>query len=769
MERHISHCRVDQRGATELQNDAPRERGVLLVNVGTPDGPDIANVRRYIAEFLSDPLVIQLPRAVQWLQRPLARLIARRRAPHSAEKYRSIWTERGSPLKAIMEDQAAALADELPCGWRVFLGMRYGRPSISEALREIASHDIEELVIVPLYPQFSQTATGTVVDEVYRVIKEAALHTNVTTRTTWYDDADYLNAQAQLIAEHARSNGLDPDNAFLVFSAHGLPVSYIRRGDPYQRQLAHSVRLVAERLGWSSDRYTIAYQSRMGPNEWLKPDLTTTLKELAEKDESRVLVCPISFVSDCLETLEEIQIRAHADFAASGGELFVCPALNTYGRFISALKNLIVRGPHPVSSWSSGHKPLFRTATQGPPADSGLAKLVMVGASLPNRVGEGRGPRIAHSEPAAFACAKRPHHEVQAFLESLRSERRVREAFIWNTCHRFECYAWLEPSASSVGCSCVAGRLRTRLFNEDVSGLNVNMLFGSSAWHHLMRTVAGLNSGLPGDTDVVEQLKTSYQLAERAGIGGEHSRALVDEATELSRGVRKETSWGRLEPGYCSAAITRIQRMLPLRLANCRHVVIGGSTTSRSILRTLYQRFAVKESNVTLVYRNHQGGQMKSLRRAVGHGRRLRTQDYSDRAVIEAVADADVVHFGIDREEPVLSADVLCGLRDYAQRPLFILDFNTAGSTEGLETLPGVRLWRADQLDAEVQAYAEASCADQEFPQIVQETEAWIEGCAPTPIVTGLDLPCQRSGDSDHPPCGSCAELVELVASGSES
>jgi ferrochelatase len=667
-----------------------------------------------------------------------------------------------------MEDQAAALAEKLGKGWGVFLGMRYGRPSIREALEEIASQGIEELVVVPLYPQFSQTTTGTVVREVYRVMREAALHINITARTTWYDDAGYANAQAHLIADYARSRGLDPSNSVLLFSAHGLPESYIRRGDPYARQIAQAVHLVAERLGWPTERRALGYQSRMGPGEWLKPDLSTVLRDLAEKGERRVLVCPISFAVDCLETLEEIQIRGRQEFTALGGELFLCPALNTYERFMCALKNLVTRGPQPVVSWNSTHAPLFETTIETGSNDSGLDTLVLLGATLPNRVGAGRGPKLVYSEPDGLACAKRPHDEVEGLLGSLRDDEHVREAFVWNTCYRFECYAWLKAEENGLTRECAVARLRGRIFGPDVPGLKVNALFGAEAWHHLMRTIAGLNSGLPGDKDIVEQFQTAYQLAERVGTAGKHSRALVDEAVGLARSVREETAWGRLDPGYCCAAVARIQEALPLRLGNCRHVVIGGSTTSRSVLESLYEQFGVKESAVTLVYRNHQGGQMKLLRKAVGRGRRLRTHSYSDRAVIEAVADADVVYLGIDRQEPLLTADVLRGLRDYDERPLFILDFNTSGSTEGLEELRGVRVWRADQLDAEVETFAESMCTREEFPRIVQEAETWIRDRAPRQITPSLDLPCLVQGADGQPSCARCGKMLGLKVSAGE-
>ena len=205
-------------GSERAHGSAPRrQRGVLLVNVGTPDRPDVPSVRRYLAEFLSDPLVIRLPAGMRWFQKPLSRLIARFRAPHSARKYQSIWTDRGSPMRAIMEDQASALASVLPDEWRVSVAMRYGRPGIAEALQEADGAGIEELVVLPMYPQFSGPTTGTLARELYRTLREAAPHINVTARTTWYDDIGYINAQSRLIAECASANDLTPQDTHLLF------------------------------------------------------------------------------------------------------------------------------------------------------------------------------------------------------------------------------------------------------------------------------------------------------------------------------------------------------------------------------------------------------------------------------------------------------------------------------------------------------------------------------------------------------------------------
>lgn len=753
--------RVSQDAAS--QGSESRRRGVLLVNVGTPDAPDVAAVRRYLIEFLSDPHVIQLPPALRWMQRSMARLIAWRRGPRSAQKYQSIWTDRGSPLRVIMQDQAAALAERLPDDWSVFLGMRYGAPSIESALRNIAEQGIDDLVVIPLYPHFSRTTTGTTVDEVYRVLKRHALHISINARTSWNTDGGYLNAQSRLIADFAGTHNLGPDNAFLLFTAHGLPVSYIERGDPYERQLRESITLITERLGWPADRTNTAFQSRMGPTEWLRPDVTTVLTELAERGEQHVLLAPVSFAADCLETLEELHVGARQHFADLGGTLHVCPALNTDDHFIQALRELAVRGPRPITSWSRGHKPLLGRTTPTAPADVQLDRLVMLGVSLAGPVGTGRGPALTYSDPHEFQCVKRTHEEVQAFLEGLRDDPAVREAFVWNTCHRFECYAWLTSAPNAAMDQCAIARLRDQLLMSRVQPTHSNALFGRNAWHHLMRTLAGLNSGLPGDKDIVEQFRTAFEAAEQVGAAGPHARALVEQAISQAQRVRKETAWGQIDPGYCYAALTRVQEQLPRAFANLRHVVIGSSSTSRSVLDALYDHFGVKESLVTLVYRAHQGGQMKLLRKAVRHGRRLRVQSYDEPTVQAAILDADVVHFGIDRAMPVLDRQTLSGDRKLAERPLAVIDFNTAGSTQDIGDIPGVYLWTAAALDTLVHEFAAALCQRETFPSIVQEAESWIERQAPPPTPIGVQLPCDAHDEHGHPRCDRCGRtLTEL-------
>ncbi len=208
-----------------------RRRAVLLLNLGTPDGPDLPSVRRYLAELLSDPEVIRLPRGLSWLNRPIGLTISRFRAARSVKKYRKIWTEQGSPLRTITEQQVSALAHLLPEGTHVFFAMRYGRPGIGETLKQIQALNVEQLVVVPMYPQYSGTSTGAAVRELNRQIKRAGYRIDVSLRSVWFDDTGYINAQARLIHAFVVAHGLTPEATHLIYSAHSLPASYVERGD----------------------------------------------------------------------------------------------------------------------------------------------------------------------------------------------------------------------------------------------------------------------------------------------------------------------------------------------------------------------------------------------------------------------------------------------------------------------------------------------------------------------------------------------------------
>jgi len=706
-------------------------RGVLLINLGTPEGPDVPSVRRYLAEFLGDPKVIQLPSALRWMNGLLGRAIARFRAPKSAELYRRIWTERGSPLGTITEEQASKLDDTLPAEWRVFTAMRYGRPSIEQSLREIEASGVEELVVIPMYPQFSGTTTGTAIRELYGALHRGMHRIDVTTRNTWYDDGAYVYAQAKLLAEYARQHQLSPDNSFLLFSSHGLPVSYVKRGDPYPAHVKRTIDLVAERLGWPADRMAVGYQSRFGPTKWLTPTTNGLLMDLVQRGEKRVLVCPISFTADCLETLEELDVRYREPFEARGGDLYLCPALNTHKDFIEALAGLVLKGPRSITTWGEKVKPLLYTPAKSVATPANVDTLVMIGVSLKSNVGKGRGPQILHTDDSRFQRMKKSQHEVPEALRKVCRDGHASEAFVWNTCHRFEFYGW----PMNVGCEqsgCIVGRVRENLFNEcGEHDYSVNVLCGTDAWQHLVRTTAGLNSRLPGDRDIVEQLQQAFNVAERAGTTGPMTRQLARDAIAMEERLRKETEWGKFDPGYCYAALVHAIESKRLDLNDKKILVIGGSTTSRSILSTLTRQFDVSTRQLTLAYRGHSGGQIKLLRKAIGNGKRLRVGAYTEPSVMKAIADSDIVFFGIDRDEPVLHADDVRGLRDFGERPLTVIDFNTFSSTTGLEEVDGIELVNAKLLDLEVESYADAMCESSEFAEAVAAAEAWIVDNAP--------------------------------------
>jgi glutamyl-tRNA reductase len=273
-----------------------------------------------------------------------------------------------------------------------------------------------------------------------------------------------------------------------------------------------------------------------------------------------------------------------------------------------------------------------------------------------------------------------------------------------------------------------------------------------------MRTVSGLNSGLPGDKDILDQLETALRVAERAGTADRRTKRLIGDALTLERDLREETPWGRFDPGYCYAALSRAAGATGVDFADGRCLVLGGSTTSRSVISALAERFEVPSRMITLVYRGHGSGQMKLLRRAIGNGRRVRVHSYADQAVADAIADADLVVFGTDSPEPILHADQIRDRRDFTARPLTIIDFNTFGSTRELDTLDGVTVWDAKRLDEEVAAYGEAMCADADFTGALEEAERWIiAGAARRQCRVAVEPTAKTCEKCGRPMAGLCA------------
>ena len=728
-----------------------RRRAVLLIHLGTPSACGMAAVRRYVAAVLGDADAVPLPRGFAWLNPILGGAFAGLRTTRPAEGCQKIWTDGGSPpLWTFSLQQASALESKLPDGMRVFCAMRYGRPGIAETLRQVASHGVEELVVVPMYPQYSAITTRTIVRELYRQLSRSDCRIDITMRSTWYDDTGYVNAHARLIHEYATAHGLTPDNTRLVFSLRSLPASRLKRGDPYTDQIRRTPELVGRRLGWPSDRTSQGYHSPSGPVKWLRPTTFEVLADLSRSGEDQVLVCPLGFSIDCPETLGQIQIRCREQFVKEGGRFFACPAPNAFDPFIAALKNLVLYGRRPIesheidASLSAVARPHeVRVEEPEAPIDS----LVMVGTSLRGRLGPSRDLDIGYAEPGQFRNIRNPQCAVPDMLRAVCEDGVVREALLWNTCRRFEFYGWLKTTTEEAERAETIANVRRLLFDHNAQADTsvVNVLRGADAWYYLLRTAAGLNSGLPGEREVLQQLHGARRLAERAGTAGPLMGGLVADVSEYERNLREQTEWGTFKPDYCYASISQIVRSTGLDLADCRCLVIGGSTTSCGILEVLAERFGVSRRQLTLLHRGHShGGHLKMLRRAIGNGRRTRVHKYNETAVIRAIAEADVVFFGLDRKVPVLDAEQIRECRDFTLRPLVIIDFNLFGSTLGMKNLDGVRLWNASDLENAVAAFAEDMCKSDRFAHAARAAESWIRCHVPASLATGKTLQSQR-------------------------
>ena len=315
--------------------------GVLLTNLGTPDAPTPAALRRYLAQFLSDPRVIETPRWLWWFI--LHGVILRVRPRRSAKAYREVWTEAGSPLLAISEKQCAAIRAELDkdagSPVRVELGMRYGNPSIRSALERLRGYNVRRLVILPLYPQYSAATTASTFDAVAGVLKTWRHIPELSMIAGYHDNPGYIDALAKSVRDHWAQSG-KPDR--LLFSFHGLPRSYVLAGDPYADECRATARLLARRLGLDEEFWGLSFQSRFGPREWLQPYTDKLLQEWGGSGIRHVhVICP-GFAADCLETLEEIEIQNRDFFLAAGGKSFsYIPALNDRPRHITALCDII--------------------------------------------------------------------------------------------------------------------------------------------------------------------------------------------------------------------------------------------------------------------------------------------------------------------------------------------------------------------------------------------------------------------------------------------
>lgn len=288
---------------------------MLLINLGTPDAPEAAAVRRYLAEFLSDPRVIEIPR-IAWLP-ILHGIILRTRPKKSAHAYKQVWTEEGSPLAAITRRQAEALQKRLGEDVVVDFAMRYGNPGIGQSIENLAELGCERILAAPLYPQYCAATTASAIDAVFGKLASMRRQPALRTLPPYYDDPLHIDALKSGIQDQLAALDFEPQRLLLSF--HGMPKRTLERGDPYHCHCQKTARLLSEQLKIPTD---IAFQSRFGRAKWLEPATDKVLTDYPKQGIKRIAIAAPGFSADCVETVEELGIRGRETFLASGGEAF---------------------------------------------------------------------------------------------------------------------------------------------------------------------------------------------------------------------------------------------------------------------------------------------------------------------------------------------------------------------------------------------------------------------------------------------------------------
>jgi ferrochelatase len=338
-------------------------RGVLLLNLGTPEQPQPAQVKKYLKEFLMDPWVIDIPFLFRWFL--IHGIIVPRRASNSAQAYEKIWTQRGSPLLFHLMDLTSQVQVNLGSQWSVKPAMRYGQPSLEAALMELRQEGIQEIRVLPLYPQYSLAATESSIQESLRLAKKLYPQAQLTILPAFYNRQCFLDAFAAVAKEDLRGFTYD----HLLFSFHGLPERHVKKTDPskshclssencceqigkqntrcYRAQCYFTANGIAQRLGVAPEKYTVCFQSRLGRTPWIRPYTDDFYRRLPSQGVRRLgVICP-SFVADCLETLEEVQIRGQDEFIQNGGQAF---------KMVSSLNSTLI--------WSKAVAELVENAVQ---------------------------------------------------------------------------------------------------------------------------------------------------------------------------------------------------------------------------------------------------------------------------------------------------------------------------------------------------------------------------------------------------------------------
>ena len=323
--------------------------GVVLLNLGTPNEPSATAIRRYLAEFLSDPRVVDLPR---WIWLPILHLVILNLRPQKlVEKYQSIWGPKGAPLREYSEALAEATQDKIQKSLKtrkiiVRAAMTYGSPNIQHVIHDIERLGVKRFLFLPLFPQYSSATVGACFDKVARAFKDRVTVPPSRFLSGYHDNPGYIESLCRSIRNYEQDNFA---KTLLLFSFHGIPQSQSSRGDPYQSQCEKTAKLVASKLELGDHQWKLSYQSRFGPAPWLKPYTDETLAALPSQGILKVLVVCPGFATDCLETLEEIDIENREIFLKAGGEAFrYVPALNASQDHINLIKDIILTHLYPM-------------------------------------------------------------------------------------------------------------------------------------------------------------------------------------------------------------------------------------------------------------------------------------------------------------------------------------------------------------------------------------------------------------------------------------
>lgn len=342
--------------------------GILLVNLGTPDSPSTADVRKYLREFLMDKRVVDYPLIPRWLLVNL--IIAPFRAPKSAKEYQKLWENRGSPLKFYGEDVRTLLQESLGRRYVVKLAMRYQHPDIQSALEELQKACVSNIVCIPLFPQYASATTGSIIDKVMEITRKWQVIPAIRFVSNFPDHPLFIQAHAERAKKYLESHEYD----HFIFSYHGVPVSQIEKASSgnycqlgtccnsyhrknqycYRAQCFHTTRMIAEKLNIPKDKYTVAFQSRLGPVPWIRPYTDEVLEELAAKGVKKVLAFSPAFVADCLETTLEVGETYQEQFKEAGGEVWqLVDSLNDHPMWVECLKDLVIQSDKSITHQSS--------------------------------------------------------------------------------------------------------------------------------------------------------------------------------------------------------------------------------------------------------------------------------------------------------------------------------------------------------------------------------------------------------------------------------